>query len=149
MASNQVCSVSSQCFTCFPGDGCYPVNTYQRLVVSEHGTVVGRNNIKAELYKRGPVSCGIAATAGLEKYTVRGWVGGGERLRGRATVLAAQSALDEQGFWWAPPPKQACPFSNPLIPLSKTMLRFAGWYLLRVRPQCHHRPHRRHCRLGR
>lgn len=68
-AINQKCSQKHQCFTCWPGEGCKPVAEYDRLVVSEHGRVHGEAHMKAEIYARGPISCGIDATEGLDKYT--------------------------------------------------------------------------------
>lgn len=59
----------TQCFTCWPDKGCTPVDVYHRLTVSEHGRVSGRAQIMAEVYARGPVSCVIAATEGLDAYT--------------------------------------------------------------------------------
>lgn len=45
------------------------MDVYKRLTVAEHGRVSGRAQIKAEVYARGPVSCVIAATEGLDAYT--------------------------------------------------------------------------------
>jgi cathepsin X len=42
---------------------------YERLVVTEHGPVVGRHQMKAEIYARGPISCGVKATDLMEEYT--------------------------------------------------------------------------------
>lgn len=41
---------------------------YERLVVAEHGRVEGREAMKAEIYARGPISCEIDATEGLDNY---------------------------------------------------------------------------------
>jgi hypothetical protein len=38
-------------------------------VVSQHGALQGRHQMKAEIYARGPITCGIMATAGLDQYT--------------------------------------------------------------------------------
>jgi cathepsin X len=38
-------------------------------VVSEHGRLHGAHAMKAEVFKRGPISCGISATAKLDAYT--------------------------------------------------------------------------------
>ncbi len=66
---NQECNRKHQCYTCWPGEGCQPLVQYKRLVVSEHGRVQGAHAMKAEIFKRGPISCGIDATEGLDKYT--------------------------------------------------------------------------------
>jgi cathepsin X len=51
-----------------PTAGCKRLTEYQRLVVTEHGRVSGRADIKAEIFARGPVSCEIDATEGLDSY---------------------------------------------------------------------------------
>ena len=75
LAVDQSCSTKHQCFTCWPTpDGknsCKPIKEYQRLVVSEHGRVEGRAAMKAEVFARGPISCEIDATEGLDRYNVR------------------------------------------------------------------------------
>ena len=38
-------------------------------VVSEHGRLHGSRAMKAEIFKRGPISCGISATAKLDAYS--------------------------------------------------------------------------------
>ncbi len=48
---------------------CRAVETYDRAVVKEHGRVSGRPDMKAEIYKRGPISCGIDSTFKLAMYT--------------------------------------------------------------------------------
>lgn len=68
-AINQECNRKHQCYTCWPQGGCEPLKDYDRLVVAEHGRVSGRAAMKAEIFKRGPISCGIDATDGLDKYT--------------------------------------------------------------------------------
>ena len=80
-AKNEQCSPMSQCYTCWPDgapvSGCQPVKKYKRLPIVEHGRLdadpadVGpatRHAIKAELVARGPLSCGIVATAGLDAF---------------------------------------------------------------------------------
>lgn len=44
-------------------------STPQRLVVEEHGRVEGAAAMRAEVYARGPISCTIDATEGLDAYT--------------------------------------------------------------------------------
>jgi cathepsin X len=69
VAVDQACNKYDQCFTCWPATGCNPVPNYNRLMVSEHGRIGGRDQMMAEIYARGPISCGIDATAGLDAYT--------------------------------------------------------------------------------
>ncbi|KAL4428117.1 hypothetical protein ABPG75_002206 [Micractinium tetrahymenae] len=69
-AINQECNRKHQCYTCWPGAaGCTALRDYDRLVVSEHGRVSGAHAMRAEIFARGPISCGIDATEGLDKYT--------------------------------------------------------------------------------
>jgi cathepsin X len=73
LAVDQSCSPKNSCFTCWPKpDGtsnCKRIKDYKRLVVAEHGRVEGgREAMKAEIYARGPISCEIDATQGLDKY---------------------------------------------------------------------------------
>lgn len=73
MAVNQECSQRHQCYTCWPGStpdaNCKSLNDYKRLTVVSHGRVGGIKDMKAEIYKRGPISCEIDATGGLDAYT--------------------------------------------------------------------------------
>lgn len=63
------CNHKHQCFTCEPNGACSPLKHHQRLVVSQHGALQGRHQMKAEIFARGPITCGIMATAGLDAYT--------------------------------------------------------------------------------
>eukprot|EP00775_Hariotina_reticulata_P011682 gene11682-11825_t len=68
VAQNQKCNRKHQCFTCDPEGICEALTEYKRLVVSEHGNIKGRHQMKAEIFARGPISCGIDATDALDKY---------------------------------------------------------------------------------
>ena len=48
---------------------CSAVEKHFTYGVTEFGVVSGADKIKAEIYARGPVSCGIDATSELEQYT--------------------------------------------------------------------------------
>jgi cathepsin X len=68
-AINQQCTDFNTCGTCDPSGACNPVTSYKRYTVGDYGSARGADQIKAEVYQRGPVSCSIMATAGLEAYT--------------------------------------------------------------------------------
>ncbi|GAB5353853.1 hypothetical protein AAMO2058_000069600 [Amorphochlora amoebiformis] len=56
------------CYTCSPFSGCTEIKKYRRLFVSEYGDCSGYGKMKNEIYKRGPISCGIAATTKMDQY---------------------------------------------------------------------------------
>ncbi len=68
------CNSKHQCYTCWPSssgqDDCEPIIDYQRLVVEEHGNVKGREAMKAEIFARGTISCGIDATDAMDSLKV-------------------------------------------------------------------------------
>jgi len=45
------------------------VKNYTNWKVSEHGTVRLAAHMKAEIFARGPIACGIDATSKFEDYT--------------------------------------------------------------------------------
>lgn len=61
----------SGCYTCKPSGfpACKAIKTYKKLRVSEFGDVSGYEKMKAEIFKRGPISCGVEATDKLEAYS--------------------------------------------------------------------------------
>jgi len=54
-----------------PGDkgNCWAQKRYPTWKVKEFGIVAGADKMKAEIFARGPISCGIDATEKLEAYT--------------------------------------------------------------------------------
>jgi len=67
-AANQDCTNFNTCGTCSPGGSCAAISTMKRYMVGDYGSVSGADRMKAEIFARGPISCGIDATDGLEKY---------------------------------------------------------------------------------
>jgi len=67
-AKNQDCTTFNTCGTCSPSGACNSITTQKRYKVGDYGSVSGAAAMKAEIYARGPISCGIDATAGLENY---------------------------------------------------------------------------------
>jgi len=68
-AINQECSAFNQCGTCPPDGSCYSIPNYTKYKVGDYASIDGVDQMQAEIYQRGPISCGIEATAGLEAYT--------------------------------------------------------------------------------
>jgi len=60
-----------ECYTCSPSGkpACKPIKKYAKLRVSEFGDCSGYAKMKAEIFARGPISCGIDATDKMEAYT--------------------------------------------------------------------------------
>ena len=67
-AKNQVCNTFNECGTCGHTQ-CHAIKNYTKFYVSEYAFILGRDKIRAEIYARGPISCGIMSTGGLHVYT--------------------------------------------------------------------------------
>ena len=49
-------------------ENCYPILNYKKYYASSYYVIHGANKMKADIFKNGPIACGIAATDGLEAY---------------------------------------------------------------------------------
>jgi cathepsin X len=67
-AADISCTPMNQCGTCDPSHECAPISSYKQYMVGDYGSISGVQQMQAEIYTRGPISCGIEATAGLEAY---------------------------------------------------------------------------------
>eukprot|EP00428_Durinskia_dybowskii_P061109 CAMPEP_0170381426 /NCGR_PEP_ID=MMETSP0117_2-20130122/14406_1 /TAXON_ID=400756 /ORGANISM="Durinskia baltica, Strain CSIRO CS-38" /LENGTH=267 /DNA_ID=CAMNT_0010637003 /DNA_START=100 /DNA_END=903 /DNA_ORIENTATION=- len=62
------CSAIDTCMTCDPTNGCYAVETYPKITISDYGRVLGDENIQKEIMNGGPVACYINSNC-LHSYT--------------------------------------------------------------------------------
>jgi len=67
-AIDQDCTDLNSCYTCSPSGNCTAISNYTLYQVGDYGSVSGVNEMLAEVYARGPISCGIDATDALEAY---------------------------------------------------------------------------------
>mmetsp|Transcript_9493 Transcript_9493/g.16096 ORF Transcript_9493/g.16096 Transcript_9493/m.16096 type:complete len:298 (+) Transcript_9493:37-930(+) len=69
-AKNQQCTPFNECGTCWGHANCnrLPARNFTRYRVSQYGSVDGEANMMQEIYQRGPISVGIAATEALVKW---------------------------------------------------------------------------------
>ncbi|EAR83820.1 papain family cysteine protease (macronuclear) [Tetrahymena thermophila SB210] len=66
------CSDIQQCMNCAPsekGQNCWAQPNFKKWKISEYGYVKGADQMKAEIFARGPIGCGIEATLKLENYS--------------------------------------------------------------------------------
>mmetsp|Transcript_28571 Transcript_28571/g.27544 ORF Transcript_28571/g.27544 Transcript_28571/m.27544 type:complete len:447 (+) Transcript_28571:24-1364(+) len=62
------CSPSAICKDCAPNGDCTIPETYLMYGVDEYGLVSGEENMRQEIFQRGPISCGIAVTQEFDDY---------------------------------------------------------------------------------
>jgi len=67
-AKDQTCDAENECYTCDPSGTCAALTNYTLFKVGDYGSIAGVDQMKAEIYARGPISCGIDATDALEAY---------------------------------------------------------------------------------
>jgi len=71
-AINQECTSFNTCGTCEPGElggACYGLKNFTKYKVGDYASLSGVAQMQAELYARGPISCGIEATPLLWNFT--------------------------------------------------------------------------------
>eukprot|EP01084_Bolivina_argentea_P272262 463518_1 len=95
------------CENCIPGNSsstftpgtCSKVNNFTLYYVTQYGPVSGVNNMKSEIYARGPIACGIDATSQFEKYTGGVYTQSGRNLNHEISVLGWGVTDDGEAYW--------------------------------------------------
>ena len=54
------CRPDRRCENCM-GDSCYAITNYPKFGITEFGNSLGVEQMKAEIYQRGPIACGICS----------------------------------------------------------------------------------------
>eukprot|EP00344_Euplotes_crassus_P012508 CAMPEP_0196995440 /NCGR_PEP_ID=MMETSP1380-20130617/1553_1 /TAXON_ID=5936 /ORGANISM="Euplotes crassus, Strain CT5" /LENGTH=476 /DNA_ID=CAMNT_0042411107 /DNA_START=469 /DNA_END=1899 /DNA_ORIENTATION=- len=96
------CSPGIICRTCYGGKPCYMPEKYKIYRLSEYGRVSGEENMKQEIYQRGPIVCNMAITDEFKTYKN----GIFEDLTGADTLSHSVSIVgygteDSQKYWLA------------------------------------------------
>ena len=61
-AVDKECNDMNRCKDCEPDEPCKPIKEYKRYKVGDFGDVSGKENMKAEIFARGPISCYVSVT---------------------------------------------------------------------------------------
>jgi len=101
-AGDYTCSAINTCRTCSTfssmGGKCVGVDTFPNASIAEFGQVSGEDDMMAEIFKRGPIACGVDAQP-LDEYT-----GGILKARGSGinhiiSVVGWGTTSDGQKYW--------------------------------------------------
>ncbi|XP_063951926.1 cathepsin Z-like [Lytechinus pictus] len=68
-AIDQECNPLNQCGTCSPDGKCIQLSNYTIYKVADYGGLTGRDQMMAEIYQSGPISCGIDASPMFHNYS--------------------------------------------------------------------------------
>jgi cathepsin X len=71
-AMNNNCSALTTCETCHPDGTCNAIKKPTRYFVDQHGEISGEAAMMSEIYNRGPIACGVAATQALVNFNGKG-----------------------------------------------------------------------------
>merc|ERR1712013_934369 len=95
------------CENCVPGNTsatftpgvCSRQTNFTRYTVTQYGPVSGADNMKAEIYARGPLACGIDATEQFERYTGGVYSQNGNSLNHEISVIGWGVTDQGENYW--------------------------------------------------
>lgn len=67
-ATDNDCTPKNTCRTCSPDGTCTAVTNYEKWYADQFNSISGPNDMAAEIFARGPISCGVDASV-IESYT--------------------------------------------------------------------------------
>ena len=100
-AVNNECTDINRCRDCQPGEPCVAVKDYKRYKVGDFGDVSGKDNMKAEIFARGPVSCYVSVSQEFLDYTGGIVVEHDHKMLGGHIIEVAGWGVSEDGqeYW--------------------------------------------------
>ena len=96
-AKDKACNDMNRCLDCEPGEECKPVKDYKRYKLAEYGTVRGIDDMKKEIFARGPLSCSMRVTQAFLDYE------GGEDGWFRIVMGSKGLGIDSRSCNWGVP----------------------------------------------
>lgn len=97
------CDSMGRCMDC-NRDGCWAVESYRKVYVEEFGEVQGIDNMKAEIYARGPITCFMVMTEEFMNYEGGIFVEHDHAYKGGHIVEVAgwgYNSVTNQRYWIA------------------------------------------------
>lgn len=91
-------NVARTCSTFPPTGFCSEINEYPKATIAEYGSISGKKAMMAEIYARGPISCGIDA-APILKYQSGVATDLGEEVDHVVSVVGWGHDQKEGGYW--------------------------------------------------
>lgn len=91
-------NVAKTCSTFPPAGKCVAITKYPMAQVAEHGTISGADAMQKEIFKRGPIACGIDA-APILNYTTGIAKAAGENVDHVVSVVGWGSDVQDGQYW--------------------------------------------------
>ena len=108
-AIDKECNDLGRCMDCKHNQPCHAITEYKRYKVGDYGSVKGKDNMKAEIAARGPISCYVRVTQEFLDYTGGIFVDNGSKTLGGHIIEVAGWGKTEDGqeYWigrnsWGP-----------------------------------------------